>query len=369
MKKIGFLLLLTLPLRGQNVLLREPARDVAYHLPEVYELVNVAFALTDQGRADRNMVEHNSDYHRRVMARFGASGQHPFVRFLNRKLSKGYGYYLYSRYAYVLDFTPGGRLRYTDRLTGQPRLMARLLGSSARRGLLRRFARETQFRAFFNENRFFYEKTLAQVQARCPVADIQNWLEKQFPARYDSYALVVSPLVGGTHSTTRFGRSCVMWVSDAAGYDTTRYTEAQIRGLYTGVVFTEIDHNYVNPVSGQHRAALDAALNRREFWAASDGDTRNYGSPYAVFNEYMTHATYLLYERERLNPADFEVVKTSRVRLMTQRRKFVRFAEFYEAIAGLYDRRTANQTLTDLYPAILDWCRDVQSDPSVVARP
>lgn len=366
MKKIGLLLLLTLPLQGQNVTLREPTRDVAYHLPEAYELVNVAFALTDRGRADRNMVEHDSDYHRRVMARFDAYRQHRFVRLLNRKLSKGYGYYLYSRYSYVLDFTPGSRLRYSHRLTGRARLMARLLGASARRGALRRFARDTQFRTFFDENRAFYEKILAQVQARCPVADIQDWLEAQFPARYDSYALVVSPLVGGTHSTTRFGRRCVMWVSDAAGYDTTRFTEAQIRGIYTGVVFTEIDHNYVNPVSDQYRSAIDAAFSHRDFWTAPDGDAANYGSPYAVFNEYMTHAAYLLYERERLGPVDFEVVKTSRMRLMVQRRKFIRFAEFYEALTGLYDRRTRDQTLAHLYPAVLDWCRNAQTTSTAV---
>lgn len=373
MKKTFLLLLFASPLLGQNVTLREPTRNVAYHVPEAYELVNVAFALTQRGRADLNMVEHNSDYYRRVMARFDAHRQHPFVRLLDRKLSKGYGYYLYSRYSYVLDFTPdgrfrGGRLRYSDRLTGRPRLMARLLGASARRGALRRFARDTGFRAFFAENRAFYEKTLAQVQARCPVADAQDWLEAQFPARYDAYALVVSPLVGGTHSTTRFGRQCVMWVSDAAGYDTTRYTEAQIRGIYTGVVFTEIDHNYVNPVSDRHRDVLDDALSRRDAWTAPDGDATNYGSPYAVFNEYMTHAVYLLYERERLKPADFEVVKASRLRLMVQRRKFLRFAEFYDALAGLYDHRAPGQTLADLYPAVLNWCRNAQV-AGVVSRP
>jgi len=48
--------------------------------------------------------------------------------------------------------------------------------------------------------------------------------------------------------------------------------------------FTEIDHNYVNPVSDNYIADIDEAMSNLGRWYKGG----SYGSPYAAFKEYMT---------------------------------------------------------------------------------
>lgn len=101
-----------------------------------------------------------------------------------------------------------------------------------------------------------------------PVRPMWTWLEREFPnTRYQSYRIVLSPLIGGSHSTQRyfaedgakvFGEN-VMFVCGTAHLDAIpTLGEKQKEGLMSGIVFTEIDHNYVNPATEKHYATLDS---------------------------------------------------------------------------------------------------------------
>jgi hypothetical protein len=88
-------------------------------------------------------------------------------------------------------------------------------------------------------------------------------------------------------------------------------------------VFSEIDHNYVNPVSDKYKKEINKIMGdeHRSKWIKANGDGKYYGTGYKVFNEYMTHAVYLIYTNE-----------------------------FYSA---------ADQTITDLYPKMLEWSKSM----------
>ena len=62
-------------------------------VPEVYELVNVAMAITSFGRAHKNYIYHNSVYYQDVQDWFLDYREHPFVRKLDSILSNNAGYY------------------------------------------------------------------------------------------------------------------------------------------------------------------------------------------------------------------------------------------------------------------------------------
>ena len=51
------------------------AGRITVEVPEVYELVNVALAMTATGLADRYLVYHDSDYHRAMRGRRGCRGR------------------------------------------------------------------------------------------------------------------------------------------------------------------------------------------------------------------------------------------------------------------------------------------------------
>jgi hypothetical protein len=62
--------------------------------------------------------------------------------------------------------------------------------------------------------------------------------------------------MGGAHSTDNYKENkqnkCVMWVSrQNKRNDGT--SESLQKGYHTSIVFTEIDHNYVNPVCNKFK--------------------------------------------------------------------------------------------------------------------
>ena len=89
------------------------------------------------------------------------------------------------------------------------------------------------------------------------------------------------------------------------------YSKNQISGIYTGVVFTEIDHNYVNPVSNNFKIDIDRIMgdSNRAKWIKADGDGKFYNNGYKIFNAYMTHAVYLVYTNTVYAKVDQTVIE------------------------------------------------------------
>ncbi|UYZ58180.1 DUF4932 domain-containing protein [Hymenobacter latericus] len=328
------------------------------------ELFKVVCALTPRGRQDANLVEQRGPYYQAVMQHFQPYAAHPIVRRVERRLGgpRGLWWYVASRTNGCGQYFAGPHLRAAPE--GPP---ARLPFNSLRsqRRQWENFAAASQFRAFFAAQRSYYRQDSALAQRLLPLAAMQRWLEAQFPARYAHYRVVVSPLIGGTHSTRTYGpadsRTALMLVSSPRDYAALPDT-ALAAALYSGVVFTEIDHHYVNPISSQHARAVKQAFAQRTYWTAGR-DARHYPSPLRTFNEYMTHAVYLLYVHDRYPPAVYEAVRRSRVRLNEERRGFVRFGAFADELLRLYHARRPGQTVAALYPDLLAWCRQQPPNP------
>lgn len=228
---------------------------------------------------------------------------------------------------------------------------------------IEQFGSAIGFRAFYLTQLPFYTALLQNVQQKLNIPQIQQWLEERFSIRYDLYQVVVSPLSGGFHFTTRFTmdqqKTNVIWISAPYQYDTLLYSSQQIAALYTSVAFTEIDHNYVNPVTDHYKASVNAILggDNRGKWIDERGDAAMYGSGYALFNEYMTHAVYLLYVKDHFDAAAYAVALKSKTNSMVNARKYIQFKAFYEMLLKLYEQRTSGQGIEDLYPAVIEWCR------------
>jgi hypothetical protein len=149
-----------------------------------------------------------------------------------------------------------------------------------------------------------------------------------------------------------------MFTSGTRGIDTDgRLTYKQKEGICSGILFTEIDHNYCNPVSERYKKSIDSVLSDREKWIAKEGDGDNYPSEMAVFNEYMTHAVFLLYAFDMFKQNDFLEIKKERERIMIEQRKYLRFRDFSDKLLELYQKKEPNQKVMNLYPLIIDWCK------------
>lgn len=329
-------------------------------LPEVQELVHIIMAISPTGIVDSNMVEHRSAYYRDVLKTFGPFKQHKIVKKVDDLLQdKLYaqvkmdacGFYFNEANRILKDKTYK-QLNWGDKNFIQPYIHE-----------LEDFARKSGFRQFYAAHKNYYDALIEKMKVQMPINNQWKWLEERFPNRYDNYRITFSPLVNGSHSTNRFERDnfkqTVMFI--CGPIESTQLSEKIKEGLMTRVVFTEIDHNYVNPVSDRYQKEIHEIFSDRKKWT-SEKDSQNYGSAYAVFNEYMTWAVFSLYALETFDEADFKIINARTELQMSNWRGFTRFKAFNQKMIELYNSKSADESIADLYPKILAWCEANKHD-------
>ncbi len=344
------------PARYDTGYIRTHKGMVQIEIPGVYELTNIAIALTDYGLDNPNAVRKGGEYYERVKEQFLSHRNHPLISTIGfsgkQSFSRYYGFRENSaRYRFDGDRIVLSGI-YPTRWAWFPDTFTDHLN------LVEDFARETRFREFYRDNRSFYEEQIETYREVVPVKRMWEWLENQFPQRYDSCKVIFSPLIGGSHSTQRCAgegfREMIMFVS---GPSFSLDLADEVReGLLSRVVFTEMDHNYVNPTTWDFWFQVGGAFHRTERWNRQSG----YRNPIQTFNEYMTWAVFLLYADDVYEGPAFEEIRRITIDTMVKRRKFIRFEEFSDKLLYLYRNRDEGQKIPDLYPSILAWAEEVQ---------
>ncbi|TAD81166.1 MAG: DUF4932 domain-containing protein [Bacteroidetes bacterium] len=337
---------------------------VTYEIPMAYELMHIAIALTDTTIVSsgynvyNEVINRNSNYYNAVINHFAPYKNHELIIDLNKALRKRASNFMYNvQLGNNLNFR-NNRLEKIDIMPWIRRTYINV--KSVNKEKMEDFARTSNFEAFYAKHKEYYNAELRFVQQNSNVNGQQKWLATEFPAQYDNYRIIISPLMGSTHFTQRFKlqgkRKCIMWVASYHGNQ--QQFDVIEKANYIGLVMTEIDHNYVNPVSDKYKKELNALMrgNYRTKWT-NGGPSNSYKTGYAVFNEYMTHAVFLLYTNQIINASEQRVVENSKIQGMTNRRKFIKFAEFYGQLKLLYQARTPNERIADLYPKIIEWCK------------
>ena len=338
-----------------------------YEIPAAYELMNIAFALTDTNNYSGNLnlyynfIDTTKPYFKEVINYFSPYKNHKLIKELNKHLNKSLLHYLYNLQKGYNSNSFDNNIKRNIHFPFFQRLLYGF--KSVNRKTIENFAKSSNFQSFYDNHKLYYQQVLEDAKSKLNVNKVQQWLESEFPSKYDKFNIVISPLMNATHFTKNFSfkgeKTSIMWVADGLGYDTKEYSKNQIAGIYTGVVFTEIDHNYVNQVSDNFKNDIDLIMgdNNRAKWIKTDGDGKFYSSGYKIFNEYMTHAVYLVYTNTVYAKDDQTVIENSRIKLMEQRRKYYRFGDFYRQLKALYLSKKDGETITSLYPKMLEWCK------------
>jgi hypothetical protein len=323
---------------------------------EAQELFQVISVITPTGLSDtRSMIiNHDSTtYYKEVLAHFLPFKTDPIVASIDSLLQKNWYINLKAdACALIFDTNDNlGKSNTYDRMRGGSNLLDPYLTD------LNDFARKTKFREFYRNHQGFYDSLINWHEKAIPTKKQWEWLETQFPDhKYDNYRITFSPLVKGNHSTVRFNnngfKQAIMFIRPP--YIIKNVNEKVSEGLITRMVFTEIDHNYVNPESDKYIERINMAFADREKWTAGK-ESKGYKTPYAIFNEYMTWSVYLLYCYDQFNEADFKVINDRIVNYIINRRGFQRFNEFHGTLLNLYATKNSKRTVADLYQPLLDW--------------
>ena len=337
---------------------------VRVEIPEVYELANVALALSEYGRSQPQAVRRGTAYYERVMAYFEPYAKHPFIAAVDIKPGDFGAFYGFRENAVRYRFD-GGKIvpaaEYPDAWRFWPDRFTPLLD------LAQDFAEASKFQAFYANEHGHYAALIADYQSTVPIREMWTWLEARFPARYDAYRVIISPLTGGSHSTVCCAdddfEETIMFVpapAPAKEGESGASREARMARM----VFTEIDHNYVNPVTWSHAFGVYRSVRPLSAWNAQE----NYSDPLSTFNEYMTWGVFLLYARDTYEEDVFKQAFERETRFMEESRRFVRFTDFSNTLLKLYPSGGEARPIESLYPGALDWMSAGDSPNSSTAE-
>jgi hypothetical protein len=227
--------------------------------------------------------------------------------------------------------------------------------------LIEDFALKTDFRTFYKNNNEYYNDLLTTYRQLNPIDKMKSWLENQFGMEYGNYRETFSPLVGGSHSTKRYSdngfEQTVMFVSKANYHK--RYSKALNEMIASRVVFTEINHNFVNPISDVYASQINKAFSNRNNWVNSNRfGTNGYKTPYKVFNEYMTWGIFSLYAHDNFLKDDVDIFLQRMEHQMENKRGFIHFKAFNLKLLSLYQNKPKDQKVFELYSELLNWCSE-----------
>jgi len=328
-------------------------------IPLAYELSNIIIALEDKDLINSTFIEYQSAYRQEILDFYEPYFDHSLLKKLdldtdeglsNSYFDKHYGFRTNS-YAFELIGETLVDKELYSRLWNPDLFMDNLAE-------IQTFIEETNTLDFLEDHASFYQEEIDNYLAIVPVQREWDWLESKFSQRIDAYKIIFSPLTYASHNTRKIvsknGTSYTEILMFISGLQANPAELGEVQKAYRErVIFTEIDHNYVNPTSDEHLENIKEAMKNLSKWSRSS----NYEGAYQVFNEYMTWAVFTLYLKEYYAEADFLEAKKAIEKQMENSRKFLQFGAFNDQLLSIYE---ANPTsIPDLYPTILEWVKEM----------
>ncbi len=327
-------------------------------LPEVHELVNIAVALTDIGKKDSNMVYMQSDYYNRVITHFDKFKHLPFIDSLNQNITEVFGnstydYYYNIRMNACMYSFEGGKIvnksPYKRLGFGGCNMLDELIPQ------LEDFSKKSDFEGFYEKNRDYYQSLRDSYYQLVPINKMWDWVENKFPQKYEYYKIYFSPLINGAHSTQEFSdngfKETIMFIN--APTFSKAYSVKEKEAILTRIVFTEIDHNYVNPTTDKF-SEIGSLLRPLKCW---NNGAQGYDNSYSTFNEYMTWAVFTLYLYDNFDKEIFEKRNQIETDFMVNRRGFVKYDEFNDFVLDWYIDNP-KEPLDKFYPKVIEWIKN-----------
>ena len=327
-------------------------------IPEVYELVNVVISLTRTAAANPGLVYENSAYRARVRDWFAGFEDHAAVLRIDSVLAGNFNmYFTLKMNGYAFEFDDAGRIVKSPVYDRTGFVNERTNTLEPFIAELQAFSDSSNFRQFYGRNQGTYLAQIAFYRDSADVAGMLDWLRRNFPEQrpYDAFNIVFSPLVGYNQSVTWLESNGFSELQPHVNFPYVRMdsvSEPAVTLMRGNIVFTELNHGFINPEADRYPERIAAAISNRDLWVDSARGPGYYGG-IAAFNEYMNWVLVSLYLADRAPPGDLPRLLAAVDRTMI-RRGFPRFPELSAFLVELY-RNRGERTLADLYPDIIAW--------------
>lgn len=302
------------------------AGHVRVTIPAAYELAQIAYALAESRGDGHGRTWNKGEYYNNMMAYFEPYKNHPAVDAVNYE--EWFDYWSFRQNSIAYSYSDGSLTHmgvYKTLWNGGEDKFLKV------KSQLEDFARDSGFNTFYADQLEYYTALEGEFTEIIDPESMQSWLHRNFTTRYDSYLIVISPLVGGAHNFAIVRdvdyAEAIITISASNVYDKERDSDGKISEekvlKYSRLIFTELDHNYVNPVSERFKEDIEQAIGDISTWNTSD----DYRSAEATFNEYVTWAIFPLFVKSEYGEAYVEAAVADVNRVMAKR-GFVKFPEF-----------------------------------------
>ncbi len=332
-------------------------------IPEVYELVNIAFVILPSQLEKNTLSANHTEYYRSVRKHFEKHSNHPFILALDKELKENRFQYAFLKMnAYTFEFNGKDKIvpskiydrAVTNILENQLRLYKDLMQS---------FSDDTNFRKFYQKHYKFYQNQIEFFRKNLDTDEMVRWLNKKFPnsSDFDTFKIIFSPLVRGNQSVVWFESNGFKELQPHVEFPYRKYrnfdgVSDKANELFRGnIVFTEINHGFLNPLTAKYSNEIAKAISNRNFWVAKEKGPRYYRGN-NLFDEYMNWVLVNLRYIDYISDAkEQEKLIKDTEKMMVERRGFLQFDKFSQFLVPIYRKRKPNQTVADLYPQIIKW--------------
>jgi hypothetical protein len=331
---------------------------ILIEVPPLYELMNIVIAFSEAGN-DTNLVYKHTEYYSRMRSWFSKFSNHPI--FDSLRIHRG-NYTSIKMHAYAFEFRGKKivRSKIYDR-TGFTRQTENFLIPFV--DLLQSYADQSNFLRFYKKNLSFYRNQTRFFTDTINIKQIDAWLRSRFnQSGYNAYKLIFSPLVAYSQSATWFEnngfRELHAHINFPYPRNIFRYcacNEVSSKSqelIRSWILFTEINHGYINPVAEKYSAEIDQVL-KNKTWASPSTSTNYPGI--LMFNEYMNWGLVSLKLMDEAPVNERETLVNGVVNFMVNTRGFTKFEKFNQELIVIYLNRTSGQKIDDLYPKIISW--------------
>mgnify|MGYP000300417146 CR=1 FL=1 len=339
---------------------------VSVTIPEVHELIYIVGAISDIGKIDTILIDHNTEYYQKVLAHFEPYKDHALIALVNDNITAPMHEQSYL-YFYGMKMNACGYLFSNDGSIVDDGIIHRMgfhfLKDPIKENkeLYEDFARTSGFRSFFEEHQDYYESLVGLYNDLIPIDDMNHWLESKFKMSYGSYKITFSPLTYGLHSTEQYEdngfEQTVMYVRRPKMLEEHPYNVNEM--LESLVVFTEIDHGFANPFLEPYHKSIEEALSSQDLWVTRNDVNTIYSTSFDLFAEYFTWSLFSLYCLDQFDSTDYDIFEPMVTRQMVDR-GFIRYGEFNSRLVALY-RENPDADMTELTDKIIEWCAEVNN--------
>lgn len=329
---------------------------------EAQELTYIIMALTDFAKENPNMVKQNTEYYKDVKNHFAEYSNLPAVKSFDKLLRENVvNYFLLSGNAYGFKFN-GSKLiptkvyNFPAKGIGKYEIKVNPILTYAKE--IEEFAKETEFRKFYKNHTQYYNQLKTEYQDFATISAQKEWLENRFDYKINSYRVLTSPLIAGMNATHTFednGFKEILLFLPTIRSDKD-WSEKFKQVMNTRIIFTEIDHNYVGPVSEKNSEKINSIFNNREKWVNSENkSTAHYPNPIKVYDEYLTWGLFILYSYDKVgNDTELFQQIVNNVNDMMIKKGFPKSKEFNSQLLNLY-KNSKDKKIENLYIPLLEW--------------